>query len=82
MGITGLILDTVILSSAAAGIRRATGYSIQAKVNDFITHPTIRTASNGFFNVGEFVVEKGASFLSRAAEGKKPPTNTPPTNTQ
>ncbi|PRP83110.1 hypothetical protein PROFUN_09789 [Planoprotostelium fungivorum] len=68
MGLTGLILDTVAISSAFAGLRRATGYSIQEKIVPKINNVTARTSLNAFFNVGEFIVDKGIKAINSTSK--------------
>eukprot|EP01113_Clastostelium_recurvatum_P018182 TRINITY_DN2144_c0_g1_i3.p1 TRINITY_DN2144_c0_g1~~TRINITY_DN2144_c0_g1_i3.p1 ORF type:complete len:106 (-),score=22.96 TRINITY_DN2144_c0_g1_i3:73-369(-) len=59
MGLLSLVFDTVVISSSFAGLRRATGFNIGAMVSPRIANETARKVSVGFFNVGEWVVDRG-----------------------
>jgi len=65
MGLFGLILDGITVSTAAAGIRRLTGFSIHSKVNDYFSNPSVKAASSVFFGVGEFIVDKGLLYFEK-----------------
>jgi len=76
MGLFGLVVDAAILSTAAAGLRRTTGFSVHQKMHGFVRNPTLQTATNAYFKIGEFIVDKGVEFLSKSAESttQKNPT--------
>jgi len=79
MGIISLLLDTVVISTACAGLRRATGLSIHQKMNNYVHHPTARSATAMFFNVGEFVCDRGIqAFQDTKLKDKDDETKTKP----
>jgi len=65
MGLITLALDTVFLSSCFAGVRRATGLSIKAIVVPMVPNNTLRNVTNGFFGMGEWVVDKSVELINR-----------------
>jgi len=71
MGLTTLLLDTIVLTTSFAGIRKFTGYSIHNKVNSYISNPVAKSISSGFFGIGEYVLSKGIAILHSIGEKKK-----------
>jgi len=59
MGLISILLDTLVVTTACAGLRRATGISIHQKMNKYVNNPTARSATSMFFNVGEYVCDRG-----------------------
>jgi len=74
MGIFMFALDTVVTSTAFAGVKRITGIDTHTKVNSYITSTPFRTASDGFFGIGEFVWQKGEDYWKKEIETQKKPT--------
>jgi hypothetical protein len=63
MGLITLLLDAVTTSALAAVLRRATGYSVHAKLGNLIKSPGAKSAVDVYFGIGEFIVDKGAKAL-------------------
>eukprot|EP01132_Coremiostelium_polycephalum_P004308 gene4308-5393_t len=66
MGLISFLLDCVVLSTASAGVRRFIGPDISKLIVPKISNPTAKGVANGFFNVGEFVLDKSIK-LTRSA---------------
>jgi hypothetical protein len=54
-----------------------TPFSVHNKVNTYITNKTARQASNAFFGVGEFVVDKSIQFVNKSTEQQTPSKKLP-----
>ncbi|KAF2072005.1 hypothetical protein CYY_006668 [Polysphondylium violaceum] len=81
MGLISLVLDCLILSSACAGARRLIGVDVGSRVLSHITHPTGNKAAKGFFNAGEWIVDKGYNaarnrIINHKLNDSKPPSET------
>ncbi|EGC34336.1 hypothetical protein DICPUDRAFT_153460 [Dictyostelium purpureum] len=65
MGLISLVFDCIVISSACAGARRMTGFNVGQKVVDMVKNEKALTFTKGFFNVGEWVVDKGVNYARR-----------------
>jgi len=45
--------------------------NLAANVNRFVTNNTARVATTGFFNVGEYIVDKSVVYLQASDDNKK-----------
>jgi len=71
MGLTGLVLDTVVISCAAAGLRRTTGVNVHNGVSRFVSNPSAKMAVSAYFNMGEYIVDKGVQIATKKSSNEK-----------
>ncbi|GAM27567.1 hypothetical protein SAMD00019534_107430, partial [Acytostelium subglobosum LB1] len=71
MGILSLLLDCVVISTAAAGVRRTVGYDLANTVLSKVQKPRTKAFVSGFFNVGEWVADKSTGFMRRQVASHK-----------
>ncbi|EFA81855.1 hypothetical protein PPL_05087 [Heterostelium album PN500] len=71
MGIVSLLLDCVVISTAAAGVRRTVGYDLSKTVLSKFNKPNSRAFVSGFFNVGEWVADKGTNMVKKTITNYK-----------
>ena len=62
MGIIRCVIDAVIISTGAAGIRRVTGYSVRDFLLQRFTNPLLIKTTNIYFDMGESIVNKATSY--------------------
>mmetsp|Transcript_2779 Transcript_2779/g.3111 ORF Transcript_2779/g.3111 Transcript_2779/m.3111 type:complete len:85 (-) Transcript_2779:27-281(-) len=61
--ITSILLDSLLLTTGAAGVRRWMHLSLRGWIEPKIANPYAKIGVRGFFDVGEFVVSKSIKFL-------------------
>jgi hypothetical protein len=59
MGLFSMMVELVGISCAISGVRRSTGLSVMQLATSRIKNDNLRTATIGYLNLGEFVVDKG-----------------------
>jgi len=68
-GLFGIVFEGVLISSGCAAIRRTTGVSIKDIVASRLqSRPRLLNLSNSFFNVGEFIFDKGVAWAAAYKE--------------
>jgi len=70
MGLLSLLMDGVVLSSGCAAVRRVFGLNVHQIVAAKIPNETGKKFTNGFFSVGEWVVDKSVNLYQTKIANK------------
>jgi len=62
MGLLSILLDGTLISAGFAATRRLTSINVHQRVLSNINSDMAKKAANGFFNVGEWVVDKSINI--------------------
>lgn len=58
------MFDAALITTAAAGVRRATGISARDYLLPKISNTTARNFMSGYFKVGELIVSSGMNYAA------------------
>mmetsp|Transcript_29989 Transcript_29989/g.83821 ORF Transcript_29989/g.83821 Transcript_29989/m.83821 type:complete len:99 (-) Transcript_29989:14-310(-) len=68
MGLLGLVIDSVVLTTAVAGVRRVVGLDLGQMVLKRIKNPSARRGVMGYLELGEYCADKSIALMGRMSQ--------------